>query len=436
MTQKVLFITYLFPPTGGSGVQRKLKYIKYLPAFDWHPYVLTVKPITYYVYDHSLTKDIPKEATIIRTESLDPLRLSYRLRNGTRTNTPHSQTNNQAPIQYVSKQSWFVQLYQQLRIWLSFPDPQFGWIPFAVRAGKKAVLEHNIPVIVASAHPSSGVIAHLIAKATNRPYVLDFADGWTDNPYLKTPTKLHRKAHEWLEARVVGQADGVTTYGETLAQKFEARYPKLQGHAITLPNGFDPDDFAQIDPIPKSNGQRRIVYMGSLYKHQENNFIAFLEALNLIPETLRQQLEIIFVGNYYAEAPGLVAKAHLTDQFSFLGYQPHTKALSYLASADAGLLFIQRADYTMVTGKVFEYLMAQLPILASIEPNGACAKILHQAEQDAWITSPDEKQEIAETLKRLAEQGWPKPSAKGLARFNRKQNTGKLAVQLQKLIRS
>lgn len=424
---RVLIIRYFFPPIGGSAVQRTLKYVKYLPEFGWIPHVLTVKWINYYVYDRTLLDQVPREAQIVRAGSLDPLRLSALLMPLPKSKRKQGTVQNP----YFTEGSRVIRLFRRMRDLFAFPDLHIGWIPFALWQGLRIIRKHRIEVIFTNARPvSDAIIAYLLSKLTSLPYLLDFADGWTDDPYLVKPTALHAKGHAMLEKHIVGNAHAVTTYSDVLSQLLVDRYPQLAGRIDVLPNGFDPEDFASVMPMERKDGRNRIVYMGSVYAHHEPNFSVFVEAIKLLPEDLCRSLDIVFVGRVSERVPALVSAAGLGEVITFTGFLSHDVALRYLASADAVLLFIRRGDFTMVTGKVFEYLMVERPILACIEPDGVCAEILKQAGQAEWIVPADDVDCIAQTIVELANAGWRRPDAKSLSLFNRKRNAGQLAQRL------
>jgi glycosyltransferase involved in cell wall biosynthesis len=432
--KKVLFVTYYFPPVGGAGIQRNIKHIKYLPKFGWLPFVISVKMINFYVYDESLTKEIPSVARIIRTGSLDPLRLSAIIMSGYK----NKKNSEKGPIKnrYFTEGSKIVKLYRSLiRDYLSFPDPQVGWIPFAYLKGLEVIKKNDIRVIYATVNRfSAAIIAYLLSKKTGLPYVLDFPDGWTDDPYFKCPTAMHRKGHNYLEKLTVGNASAVTVYGDYLFDCFIRKYPWLKNRAHVLPNGFDSDDLKGVLPV-KKNEKRRIVYTGSLYDHHEQNLIYFMKALNTLPESILKNIEVIFVGIYFEKAKDRVREMGLEEVIHFEGYIPHKRSLGYLLSADASLLFIRPGDISSITGKVFEYMMVRRPIIACIEPKGICFDILKKAGQCKWASSPDDFKEIADKIIKLDRLGWPKSEDEEMWQtFDRKKNTQKLSSILDTLI--
>jgi glycosyltransferase involved in cell wall biosynthesis len=328
-------------------------------------------------------------------------------------------------------------VYRWVRNAIAFPDSHAGWIPFAYSAGRRAIRAEKIDAVVASIGPfSSGVVAKMLSRSTGVPYVLDFRDGWLDDPYAVRPTRLHQWGHARLEKWTVSKADAVTVYGDFLQDRLAERYPSLAGRIHTLPNGYDPADLEGIVPAERSEGLHRVVYTGNLYEHHRGNFQVLLTALRELPGALRSKLEVLFVGRTYEGAQGQVAEARLGDVVRFTGYVPHAEALRYLASADAALLLVRAGDVSSLTGKVFEYLGMGLPIVACVEPGGTCAHMLRRAGQSEWICPPDNPERLARTIISLADAGWPRPDMSEVEQFSRKYNTGRLAAILDGLVGS
>lgn len=427
--QRVLLISYLFPPCGESGVQRNLKYAKYLPDCGWQPYILTTKNITYHVYDYSLLSEIPKEAVLIRTESFDPHRLSALINPPNILQSAHGAVRNDN----LSKHSRVFDLYRKLRDWIAFPDANVGWIPFAFQKGIKAIREYEIDIIVGSVGPyTSAILSKMLSKKTGIPYVLDFRDGWIDDPYIIRPTRLHKWAHSILERSIVADANGVCVYGDFLYQQFAGRYPQLIDRMEVLTNGFDSADCEGIEPAPKKVGWRRIVFSGSVFEYFAPHFEKLISALKLLPEDILSTLEIVFVGRIELhDAQKKIIAAGLNNHVKLLGYMPHHVALSYLISADAALLLLPIGDIQSYSGKIFEYFMVKKPIVACIEPEGTCAALLQRIGQADWIVPPANAERLCEVITLLAKQGWPRPYSNQIDQFNRKRLTERLAAFLK-----
>ena len=430
--KKVLLISYLFPPVGGPGVQRALKFAKYLPEFGWDPVVLTVKAINYSVYDPSLLKELSSEVEIIRTESLDPQRLSVWAMPKSRSTDPDGSVLLNSRFREGSKA---LSLYRFCREAFAFPDPYVGWIPFAYWHGLKAIRRHKIEAIVVMMEPhSSAFVAKLLSRKTGVPYLLDLRDFWVG--YLPAPrfsTRLHRLANNLLEKWALRGASALTVFGEVLRSTLKERYPNLAKCEV-IPNGFDPMDIEGIVPAERPNERKRIVYQGSLGAHVSECCLAFLAALRILPDEVRNGIDVIFVGRAFLGAKGEVAEAGLEQQITFLPYLPHKEALRYLRSADATLLFLPKNDRISMSGKLFEYLMVGSPIIACVEPDGVCAEMLRKAGCGAWITAPGDAQGLVETLAAMAKAGWPRPHSADIDQFSRRELTGRLAATLDHMV--
>jgi glycosyltransferase involved in cell wall biosynthesis len=429
----VLLISYLFPPVGGGGVQRNLKYVKYLPKFAWEPWVLTVRHINYYVYDSSLLEEVPQSGHIVRTESLDPQRLTAFVAPSTSDVMARRRAFRNPR---VSTTSLPVRIYRKVNGIFAFPDPQVGWIPFAYRKGLQIIREQNIKAIVASMGPiSSTLIAYLLWRRTGVPYLLDFRDGWTHDPYLPMASPAHRWAHHKLERLVLKHASAVTVYGEPLAVKLRASYPDMSTRVDVLPNGFDRSDLEGVTAKPKErNDEFRIVYSGSLNTLHEANFLAVLGALTALPERLRSQVKVLFVGQAYGGAQERVKAFGLGEQVRFIEYVPHAEVLAYLLSADASLLLIPPTDEVSITGKVFEYLMVGAPVLACVEPRGVCAALLRSTGFGDWIAAPLDEAAIAQAIIAMSSKRGFKPAHAAAEEYSRERNTAKLAGRLDQML--
>lgn len=427
--RKVLMITYLFPPCGGSGVQRNLKYVKYMPEYNWKPYVLTSKNITYHVYDYSLLAEIPKEAVIIRSNSVDPYRLAALFRpSDLQINSFNDRINTNIT-------NTTLMYYRRLRDLFAFPDALVGWIPFAINSGLKVIRKYKIDIILGAGSCTEAIIAKLLSLKANIPYVLDFRDGWIDNPYLPKPTPIHLYGHRILERYALINAAKICVYGDYLQGTFQLRYPSLANRIEIITNGFDPADCTNVIPAESSNRLHRIVYSGSLYERYLPIFDSLLVALRSLPESLLSSLEVLFVGRVeIPNAEAKVANAKLQNHIKFTGYVSHHEALSYLLSADSSLLILPVGDVQAYSGKVFEYLMAKNPIIACVEPQGTCADLLRNAGQGNWIVSPGDSRKLSEVIANLASSGWPRIQTDQIELYNRKFLTKHLCTLLLEAI--
>jgi len=409
--KQVLFIAYLFPPAGGAGVQRTVKFVKYLPAFDWQPTVLTTSAPKGSI-DTTIAAEIPSQTHIERVSGWAlSTRLPWRLRR------------------------WLTQ-------WILTVDQEIGWYPFATQRGLKLLSAQPYQAIYSTSAPyTNHLVALRLKQASQLPWIADFRDPWLDNFSAGFATSAHRAICANLEKRIVSTANRVLVVSEAMRQQFLNRYPSLStDHFITLPNGFDPADFENIKPIPKDNTRFTLVYTGSLYGKRQSAR-PFLTALRQVLERKiipRSSITVRFVGNVNKEAEKLTLEWNLSDIIEFTGYLPHADMLAHQLGADALLLIIGAGPGSdaVFTGKIFEYLAAGKPILALIPP-GVAADLLTEA-QIGKIVSPDDPNAIANALTNLFS-AWQKgelnesPRPEVVARYNRHQQAKKLANLLDEV---
>jgi hypothetical protein len=426
---RVLIVSYLFPPCGESGVQRNLKYAKFLPLFDWQPYVLTVKDIVYHSYDYSLLDQLSPEVVVIRTGSMDPYRIAAILRR-----LVTSKNNRQKQNQSDQKgNTWLLRIYRNVRDWFFFPDTCFPWIPFAFLKGFSIIKRNRIEVIIASVWPFSTAIAsYLLSKATGVPFILDFRDGWTDDPYLVRPTQLHKIAHRILEKLVVSRANFVCVYGDYLRDILAVRFPNVRSEVLT--NGYDSDDFVGIKPAFKNQGIRRIVYSGSLYSYHGSFFRSLLDSLSGMPQNVLNEIEIIFLGRVeIPNAQDLISGSGLEHNVKLIGYVPHKTSIGYLLSADALLFALPAADVSSYSGKIFEYIMTKKPIISFVNEQGIAADLLRKIGCGDWIVPPGQENRFAEIITAISNLGWPELHNNDIEKFSRKDLTKRLAEILKSI---
>lgn len=430
--KKVLLISYLFPPCGESGVQRNLKYVKYLPQFGWKPYVLTVKDIIYHSYDPSLLIEVPSEANIIRTGSLDPFRISYLLQG---RSFEKKQSDDLKKKTFLNN-TFILNLLRGLRNWIVFPDASIGWLPFAMKRGLGLIRNEKIDIILASLGPYSSAIAGcILSKISGVPFIIDFRDGWTDDPHLIRPTRIHAAMHRFLEHKVVQNAAGICVYGDYLLERLMKRYPALSNSAITITHGFDTDDFDGIKPAPKTINRRRIVYCGSFYELYAPIFKNLIESLLMLKGSVLETIEVVFVGRFEIFGAEVeITRNGLADHIKLTGYLSHKEAVSYLLSADALLLVLPIGDMQAYSGKIFEYFAAGKPIIACIEPEGTCAELLEKVGLADFIVKPDDANMLAEAIMTLSKHAWQLPKNTNIEKFTRRNITFRLSQFLENVV--
>jgi glycosyltransferase involved in cell wall biosynthesis len=408
--KNVLVVAYHYPPVGGGGVFRTLKFTKYLPQFGFRPYVLTVKNSMYTPKDPTLVREIPPEVKVTATFSFE---------------------------HRILRASRLLNIDPE---WFFITDVNLGWLPFAVHAGTKIIKQENIDVIYVSVPIwTSLLIGYLLKKKTQKPMVIDFRDPWTINPFKKTPTKFHARIDDYLERTVLASADYVITVSQPYRRRLIEKYPFLKNKCEVIMNGFDPDDFKDLKRQPLQD-EFRIVHAGSLYGLRTPKY--FLRALQeLVQEKpyLRKQLEVQFVGNYGKEAPVIVDKLGLNDLVRFIGFMPHEKSLELMVNSHVLLLIVAVGGYEtsgIVTGKLFEYLFSGRPILALAPKNSIVANIIQSANAGLVVSSDTEaiKNGILEFYEQWTEGKLAATTNTAvIERYNRKVLTHKLAQIFEKI---
>lgn len=396
--KKVLVVTYYFPPSGGAGVQRTLKFVKYLPAHGWQPVVLTARDADYPAYDPTLEREVPAEARVYRTPIMEPYRL-YRRLTGRRADEAMdivSLTRDER-----QRRSFKERVAEAVRAWVFIPDARVGWVPFAVRDGLRVVRQEQVAAIYSSAPPYSCHLIGLCLKLlTGLPWVADFRDSWVGWLSAAQRPLLPRAVDCYLEHLVLARADVILTVTQGVADDLASRHPRLRnGRWRHLPNGYDGADFEGLKPLPRS---RRLVitYAGSLYGHRNpEGLLRAAKQLAAEVPSLHRHLVLRFVGRTGGFVEQMLRDPSLQGMVELVPYVPHAQSLRFLLSSDLLLLIIDDtpANKGIVTGKLYEYLGARKPILA-LAPEGEAASLIRSLGVGV-VVPPQEEHRIACALK-------------------------------------
>jgi len=418
---RVLVITYYFPPSGGAGVQRWLKFCKYMPEEGVHPIVLTVdeRYASYPQTDYSLSEEVSPDLQVVKTRTREPLRF-YRYLSPT-GELPHTGLGNEQQPTFLQKLSRFV------RGNLFLPDPRRGWNRYAYQAACRLIEQYNISTIVTTSPPHS---TQLVGWRLKRRYphihwVADLRDPWTDIFYGKNlyPTSLARCYNAGWERRVLEQADEVVTVSEgcRLSLAGKTRQP-ISIHVI--PNGYDETDFVP-NYAQRPHAQFILAYVGSLNPLYEIRTL--VSALQLLPPAIKDTILLRFVGGAYADLVTRFEQAGI--QTERLGYLFHKKAVSHMQAADMLLLLLpdQPESKAILTGKLFEYMATGHPVLMIGCKDGDAAKLLH-LYQDEGVFAAGEAEQIAQFITRAVTSA-PIVHPEAAAPYNRRNLTRQL-VQL------
>ncbi len=431
--KRVLVVSYYFPPSGGPGVQRVLKFIKYLPACGWEPVVLTVRTAdaAYPELDATLQADVPPGLRVERTRAWDPYALYARLLG----------TSRQASIGVGFTGEGRANRRQRAARWIRAnlfrPDARVGWVPFARARAHRLLKEGGVDVVLTSGPPHS---AHLVGKslaADGIPWVADFRDPWTDISYYRELpfTRRSRRREAALERAVLDAADRVVTVSPALQALLGQ---KTRTPIVVIPNGFDPADFVRRPP-PRRD-VFRLTHTGTLSASQNPTSLwAVLGAMRR--EGALPALRLQLVGNVDPVVCESLEEAGLMPLTTMTPYVPHPEAVRYMCEASLLLLAINRVEGAegIVTGKVFEYLASGRPVLGVGPPLGDAAKLLGETGAGRLFGYEDRVGMAAYLRSAYAawEAGHPLPGADAVAAraYDRRVLTGTLAALLDALHR-
>lgn len=423
---KVLIITYYWPPAGGSGVQRWLKFVKYLQGFGITPVVYTVENPDYALEDASLQSDIPKGIEVLRHPIWEPYALANILNKGKAKQTSAGFIS--------SKQSLFAKLSTYIRANYFIPDARKFWIKPSLRFLEKYLIENPVDAVISTGPPHS---THLIGLGLQEKlgvsWVADFRDPWTDIDYFhQLPlTKRGLKKHSTQEALVVSKADLVLVVGTTMRQML-LKYNK---NIAVVTNGYD----GQIDKESVALDARfSITHIGLM--NEARNPYALWKVLSELCDELpgfAKDLEIKLIGKTDASVQHSIAAEGLVGCVNELGYIPHDQVHQYQKSSQILLLAVNKVPSAkgIITGKIFEYLLAKRPIVAIGPEDGDLAAILketHAGDIFDFDTSSRLKEKIVALYQTYKENELVVHS-KHIDKYHRKALTETLASLLKKL---
>jgi glycosyltransferase involved in cell wall biosynthesis len=413
-----LLIAYYYPPGGGVGVQRALKFTKYLPEFGWRPVVLTA----------NTPLGIPSDPTL----SVPPAAVLYRA-----APTAAFAGCFAAAPGLVSR---------LLAAAVLVPDPFIGWLPGAMRRGLKAIRNERPEVIIATSPPnSSQLLGWALSRVSDLPLVVDFRDAWVADPDKNR--SLHNRVRfatieRMMERVVMNRASGVISVSDAILEDFRARYPNVPADAFSLiENGFDEEDLAEVERIDLAGFA--LVLTASMNKPNRSAapILRGIAALFDLRPHLRSRVRVYLVGAESVTDRAVVNQLGLSPVVTFVGQVAHSRALAYQRAADVNVMVWDGPDDSrsaqMMSGKVFEYLGAARPILAVVPEACAAARMLRRIG-GTHVVPPNDSACIAATLVTLVdrEASFPAVQAADLQRFTRRHQAGRLAALLSAVARS
>lgn len=451
--RKALLISYRFPPQGGGGVQRTLKYTKYLRQFGWEPVVHTALNPYWPVWDESLLADVPEGVHVYKTRTFEFERFESRLqgffgskeRNGTANGAPKAEMApapqpKSAGAQQKRKGGRLARVREAVHKRLLIPDPQVAWVPGALLDGLRIVRREGISLIHSSSPPNSvHLFAGLLARRARLPWVADFRDPWTDGPRRRRSYENNRPREiieQAAERWVIRHADRVVVSAAPLRDRFLKKYPFLDPERVhVLTNGFDPEDF-EMEEEPSAEpllepGRFHLVGTGNIEAMFDRRpLYRAIAALVAEGGDIGRDLCITLVGAKKGPYQEDLRELGLEERVRYVGWVPHSRSVQYLTEADA--LFMCQLPHDggggeKLSGKCFEYLNMRKPILSLTVP-GPNAELLRESGL-GHIVDPFDAAGIQTTLRALYERRHEKPSAAEdvISRFDRRLLTERLA---------
>jgi len=427
--KRVLVVTYYWPPSGGSGVQRWVKFAKYLPAEEWQPVIYTPLNPELTAIDRSLEEDIPPEAEIVKRPIYEPYGIYRRLMGkGSSTDINTMVT----PISSGKKS-----LKQKISLWIRgnmfVPDPRVWWVRPSVRFLRKYLKEHPVDVIVTTGPPQSmHLIGRKLHQQTGLPWIPDFRDPWTKMYYLKhlpiskgVWKKLHRQ-----EDSVLRDATTVLAVTPQVREDFVSR----TGTPVAMiTNGFDAPDF-DFEVTP--DGFFNLVHTG-LFASDGNPFALWKILGEMVSEDaeFKDKLRLRLAGKVDSEVYAAIDEAGLRGNVVDLGYCDHHKAVAEQKSASVLLLPLRNdPEYKpILPGKLFEYLAARRPILGIGQEDGAMAEVIRETASGTvldWEKAGEMRSFIEDAWSRFRLGEQPKTEGR-IDAYSRQALTRRLAALLE-----
>ena len=374
--KKILVLTYYWPPAGGPGVQRWLKFVKYLPVYNIDPVIITVdeKYATYPSTDNSLLQEINPLVKVHKTKTFELFSLYQRLFK--KQDIPHSGFVNEGNPSFLDKVVRFV------RSNLFIPDPRKGWNRYAVTKAFDIIKTESIHCVITTGPPHSTHLAGLRIKKKfpEINWISDLRDPWTDIYYYDQlyHSVLSRRADKRFEKKVTERCDKLVVVGESMKKMLLEKYKNIESGKIhIIPNGYDPDDFKDI------NGEKpehfTITYTGTLAHNY--NISAFLKAVKEL-NTEGKNIKVRFIGKLSGNWITTIKELNLTENIEIHETVPHTESIKFLIKSHLLLLVIpeNRHNKAILTGKIFEYIAVKKPVLNIGPVDGDAAIVISENE--------------------------------------------------------
>jgi hypothetical protein len=431
MNKKVLIITYYWPPSGGSGVQRWLKFVKYLAQMGWEPLIYTPENPSFTTQDASLLKDVPAQVEVIKLPIWEPYRLFFKI------SKLFGKSVQQTDFVSTGKKSFFQSVSSWVRGNFFIPDARVFWVRPSVTFLNDFLKSNEITKIITTGPPHSIHLIGLKLKQKNPSlkWIADFRDPWSEWDLLDTLSlsPWARRRHQQLERKVLIIADRVIT----IAPYHVDRLEKLSNRKVDLiTNGFDEDDFGNIQRIRTSKFTIR--HIGIVDELRDPRpVMEVLRQLALIDQNFRESVKVEFIGNVNSAFKNYITGDDQLRKITvFVDHLPHRELLKAYGETDLQLLILAHTAIAPgnLPGKFFEYLASGNPILALGPVQGDAAEVLART-QSGRIVERDDTPSITVALVQFYEEWKSNRGSKtrDVSAYTRKKLTAQLITVLNSL---
>lgn len=431
-SKKVLIITYYWPPSGGIGVLRCLKFAKYLRDYGWEPVIYTAKDAHYPTIDHSNDKDVPEGIEIIKRPIIEPYTF-YKMLTG------QKKTANVNNVFYTLDKN--PGLLHRFSIWIRsnffIPDARALWIQPSVKHLTKYLAQNPVEAMITCGPPHTNTrIATLLKKKTGTPWLMDFQDPWTQVDYYKllSLTSWGNRKHHKLEREALAAADKTTIVSPTWKRDLE----KIGGQNISVHYwGYDPEDYQDL-PFEK-NTKFSLSHIGILgYDRNPKIFFEAIQEICTELDGFDRDFELVLVGQVDYSVIEAYTSMGLDKYILLLGLVPRKEALEIIASSTILLLLLNQQENAKgrVPGKLFEYLAVRKTIFCLGAAKGDVAHII--SKSDSGITLEYEnrvaiKEYIVQKYQEWKNGALDKPILSNIEEYSHPNLTRKLAQYLDKI---
>ncbi len=422
MTKKVLIVTYYWPPAGGPGVQRWLKFVKYLPKYGIEPHVYCPLNPNYPIVDSTLNKEVPCDAIVVKQPIKEPYGLASLF------SKKSTSKISSGIIPSKSKQSFIEKLLLFVRGNFFIPDARKQWIKPSVKFLSKYLRENHIDTVITTGPPHSmHFIGYYLKQNFNINWLADFRDPWTTIGYHKSLklTSWAKKKHLELEQKIMQSADEIIVTSHNTKLEFQV---KTDVPITVITNGYE----INVKPETIKDSQFTISHIGSLLS--DRNPVVLWKVLRKLVsenESFSKSFQLNLVGVVSNDILEALKKYDLFEYVNQVGYVSHSEAISCQQNSQLLVLIEIDSDETktIIPGKLFEYMASQTPILAIGPKYSDVEKIIKSTNTGSYFLYKAEKELETKLLEyfNAYKKGALKTAPIGIEKYSREYLTGKLA---------